>query len=81
MNELVYLAGTDERDELVKILNKYWGLETIANLNRDDSFRIASCMARVSDFLDITGKDIEQLADEREKAAKSSNSMGFGRHG
>jgi len=77
MNELVYLCGTDDPVQLKETLQTYWGLDTVRNLDRDDSFRLAACIARVTDFLAITGKTISALAEDRVNAAKSSSSMGF----
>jgi len=79
MDELVYLCGCDDPVVLKETLLKYWSIETLKDLNRDDSFRLAACIARVADFLSFTGKTVEQLAEERIKAAKSESTMGFNR--
>jgi len=65
MEELIYLCGCDDPSVLKDTLLKYWGVDTLKDLNRDDSFRLAACMARVSDYISFTGKTIEQLAKDR----------------
>lgn len=77
MSELVYLCGTDDAETLKSTLQKFWGLDTVRNLDRDDSFRLAACIARVSDFMAFTGKSLEQLLEDRERAAKAGGAMGF----
>jgi hypothetical protein len=79
MDELIYLCGSEDSAVLKENLQKYWGIETLKDLNRDDSFMLASCVARVSDFLSFTGKDLDQLAEDRVSAAKSTGTMGFNR--
>jgi hypothetical protein len=79
MDELVYLCGTEDAAVLKDTLKKFWGVTTLKDLDRDDSFRLAACIARVADFLSFTGKSIEQLAEDRVNAAKSSGAMGFQR--
>ena len=61
MSELIYLCDTDDKEELQATLNKYWGIDSVRELSRDDSFRLAICIARVSDYLSYTGKTLDQL--------------------
>lgn len=77
MEELTYLCDSEDSEILRSQLSKYWGLGTLKDLNRDDSFMLASCIARVADYLSFTGKNLEQLAQDRIDSAKSSSKMGF----
>ena len=77
MGELVYLCGSEDATVLQDTLKTYWGVETLKFLDRDESFMLAACIARVSDFLSFTGKTIGQLAQDRIDAAKDATSMGF----
>lgn len=77
MDELIYLCGCDDPAVLKNTLLTYWGLESVKDLDRDDSFRLAACMARVTDFLALTGKTIEQLAEEWSSGAAGNKAMGF----
>ena len=80
-NELSYLCGTEDNEVVLDMLKTYWGqtAEDIKTLDRDDCFRLAASIARVSDFLALSGKEIAQLAEERDKASKNEPQMrGFG---
>jgi hypothetical protein len=77
LDELIYLCDTDDPEVLKKTLSKYWGLDSVKDLDRDDCFRLAACIARVSDFLELSGKTIEQLADEKAKGVAGDKAMGF----
>lgn len=80
MEELTYLCDTDDKEVLKDTLKKYWGLDSLQGLSRDDSFMLAICIARVSDFLGFTGKTIEQLLSERKEMAKSEGGMAGFKH-
>ena len=79
MDELIYLCNSEDPKVLKTCLKTYWGIETLKNLNRDESFMLGACIARVSDLLSFTGKSIDQICEERLDGAKKSPSLGFNR--
>lgn len=83
MDELKYLCNSSDGETLKTTLKTYWGLESFKDLDRDDSIRLASSIGRISDYIDYTGSNLEDLKKEQAEARakkEQTRGMGFSRH-
>ena len=65
MQELQYLTGFKETSDMVSFLDTNFGLKSIRDLNRDDSFRLAACLARINDYSEQQGKSLEEVLKQK----------------